>query len=100
MSEHRPPSPYFEDISEALDNFIRDNRVSLGDTEHKLYNALLDARREVARLVSKLDDLVPEWGALTVCEECGATIPDGPEDSSIANKHHAESCSLYDEENE
>jgi hypothetical protein len=30
----------------------------------------------------------------TVCDECGATIPDTP-GGGLANRHHAESCSLH-----
>lgn len=34
-----------------------------------------------------------------VCDECGKTIPDHDE-GGLANKHHDESCSLYDPDQE
>jgi hypothetical protein len=56
---------------------------------------------EVERLREPTGEKDPE----EVCDECNRTIPfnadtirDG--DGSIANKHHDESCSLYDSDEE
>ena len=34
------------------------------------------------------------------CDECGAGIPTEPTEGGLANKHHEDSCSLYDSEEE
>lgn len=36
---------------------------------------------------------------LEVCDECGCEIPD-VEGGSIANRHHADGCSLHDPDEE
>jgi hypothetical protein len=37
---------------------------------------------------------------MTECDECGAGIPDEPTEGGLANKHHENSCSLYDADEE
>ncbi len=43
-----------------------------------------------------LFSVLGECGKGAKCEECGAFIPDVP-GGSLANKYHADSCSLYDQ---
>ena len=65
------------------------DKADLFDFYNKNWNSLVEeivALRVVAR--GDEDEDPP-------CDECGANIPDNP-NGGLTNKHHEESCSLYD----
>lgn len=78
--EKRPYSTARRLLREASDLLVQELRS--GGPEFSLANAV--------------DHIEAARGALGErCDECQSLIPDHP-DGGLANKHHEDSCSLYD----
>ena len=87
-----------DDEEEALAHV--DTLLNRGVIQRALEGAAADKGQDIevfgcfARPGAAFDD-PPEGWAEPECDECGATIP--PEKGGgLANKHHHESCSLHD----
>lgn len=66
------------------------DKVDLFDFYNKNWNKLIEEIESLRNATPSVSD---------ECDECGNTIPDVA-DGGLANKHHDESCSLYDADEE
>lgn len=81
--------------------------VNLRQLEHDREEATVDKADLFDFYNDNWDALIAEVASLrestptvsAACDECEASIPDKA-GGSIANKHHAESCSLYEPDEE